>query len=124
MITSAFILSVVLPVQISQADHRFSPFAVKATIDTVVIIGIPPSRAAKDYARERIGAHHLNNHIANAKVLRLFDIKSYSALSKPYEKSSYLFYSFALILFFSIGKNYGSNKVLGNQRIHSLCRYG
>ena len=51
MITSALILSVLLPVQISQADPKFSPFAVKAAIDTAVIIGIPCSRAAKDYAR-------------------------------------------------------------------------
>ena len=51
MVTSALILSILLPVQISQADPRFSPFAVKAAIDTAVIIGIPSSRAAKDHAR-------------------------------------------------------------------------
>ena len=51
MITSALILSILLPVQISQTDPRFSPFAVKAAIDTAVIIGIPSSRAAKDHAR-------------------------------------------------------------------------
>lgn len=37
--------------QISRADPKFELFAVKATIDTAVIIGIPCSRAAKDYAR-------------------------------------------------------------------------
>ena len=52
MISSALILSVLLPVQISQADPKFSPFAVKAVIDSAVIIGIPSSRAAKDYARK------------------------------------------------------------------------
>jgi hypothetical protein len=51
MVTSALILSILLPLQISQADPRFGPFAVKAAIDTAVIIGIPSSRAAKDYAR-------------------------------------------------------------------------
>lgn len=38
--------------QISQANPKFELFAVKATIDTAVIIGIPCSRAAKDYARK------------------------------------------------------------------------
>lgn len=51
MISSALILSVLLPMQISQDDPRFSPFAVKAALDTAVIIGMPSSRAAKDYAR-------------------------------------------------------------------------
>ena len=51
MISSALILSVLMPMQISQADPRFSAFAVKAAIDTAVIIGIPCSRAAKDHAR-------------------------------------------------------------------------
>ena len=51
MISSALILSILLPVQISQTDPRFSPFAVKAVIDSAVIIGIPSSRAAKDHAR-------------------------------------------------------------------------
>jgi hypothetical protein len=51
MISSALILSILLPIQIAQADPRFSAFAVKAAIDTAVIIGIPSSRAAKDYAR-------------------------------------------------------------------------
>ena len=51
MISSALILSILLPVQISQTDPRFSLFAVKAVIDSAVIIGIPSSRAAKDYAR-------------------------------------------------------------------------
>jgi len=51
MISSALILSILLPVQISQANPKFELFAVKAAIDTAVIIGIPCSRAAKDYAR-------------------------------------------------------------------------
>ena len=51
MIASALILSILRPVQISQANPKFELFAVKATIDTAVIIGIPCSRAAKDYAR-------------------------------------------------------------------------
>ena len=51
MISSALILSILLPVQISQANPKFELFAVKAAIDTAVIIGIPSSRAAKDYAR-------------------------------------------------------------------------
>ena len=51
MITSALILSVLMPMQISQADPKFELFAVKAVIDTAVIIGIPCSRAAKDRAR-------------------------------------------------------------------------
>jgi len=37
--------------QISQANPKFELFAVKAAIDTAVIIGIPCSRAAKDHAR-------------------------------------------------------------------------
>ncbi len=40
-----------MPIQISQANPKFELFAVKAAIDTAVIIGIPSSRAAKDYAR-------------------------------------------------------------------------
>ena len=51
MISSALILSILLPVQISQANPKFELFAVKAAIDTAVIIGIPCSRAAKDHAR-------------------------------------------------------------------------
>ncbi len=50
MISSVLILSVLLPVQISQADPKFSPFAVKAAIDTAVIIGLPPSKAARKAA--------------------------------------------------------------------------
>ena len=46
MISSALILSVLLPIQISQANPKFSPFAVKAAVDTAVIIGLPPSKAA------------------------------------------------------------------------------
>lgn len=51
MISSALILSILLPMQISHADPRFSAFDVIAAIDTAVIIGIPSLRAAKDYAR-------------------------------------------------------------------------
>jgi hypothetical protein len=51
MVTSALILSILLPIQISQANPKFELFAVKAAIDTAVIVGIPSSRAAKDYAR-------------------------------------------------------------------------
>jgi hypothetical protein len=51
MISSALILSVLMPMQISQANPKFELFAVKAAIDTAVIIGIPSSRAAKDHAR-------------------------------------------------------------------------
>jgi hypothetical protein len=50
MITSALILSVLLPVQISQAEPKFSPFAVKAAVDTAVIIGLPPSKAVRKAA--------------------------------------------------------------------------
>lgn len=36
--------------QISQANPKFELFAVKATIDTAVIIGIPSSKAARKAA--------------------------------------------------------------------------
>ena len=50
MITSALILSILMPMQISQANPKFELFAVKATIDTAVIIGIPSSKAARKAA--------------------------------------------------------------------------
>ena len=50
MLTSAIILSIVVPMQISTANPRFEPFIVKATIDAAVIAGIPSSRSAKKYA--------------------------------------------------------------------------
>lgn len=50
MISSAIILSILVPLQISLKDPRFEPFIVKATIDAAVIAGIPSSRSAKKYA--------------------------------------------------------------------------
>lgn len=52
MISSAIILSIVLPMQISHSHPRFEPFIVQATIDAAVIAGIPSSRSAKKYALE------------------------------------------------------------------------
>ena len=39
-----------MPLQISLYKPKFEPFIVKATIDTAVIVGIPSSRAAKQFA--------------------------------------------------------------------------
>jgi hypothetical protein len=50
MLTSAIILSIVLPMQISTSNPKFEPFVVKATIDAAVLIGFPASRAARKYA--------------------------------------------------------------------------
>jgi hypothetical protein len=50
MISSALILSVLMPMQISQAEPRFGAFAVKAVIDAAVIAGLPPSKAARKEA--------------------------------------------------------------------------
>lgn len=50
MISSAIILSILVPLQISLKDPRFEPFIVKATIDAAIIAGLPASKAAKKYA--------------------------------------------------------------------------
>ena len=50
MLIDAIILSIVLPMQISPASPRFTPFIVKATIDAAVLAGLPSSKAAKKYA--------------------------------------------------------------------------
>lgn len=50
MLTSAIILGIVLPMQISITQPKFEPFIVKATIDAAVLIGLPSSKAARKYA--------------------------------------------------------------------------
>lgn len=50
MLSSAIILSVVLPLQLFGTNTHFEPFIVKATIDAAVIAGAPASKAAKKYA--------------------------------------------------------------------------
>ena len=50
MISSAIILSILVPLQISLKDPRFEPFVVKATIDAAVLVGFPASKAARKYA--------------------------------------------------------------------------
>ena len=50
MLTSAVILSIVLPMQLSLTNPQFKPFIVKATIDAAVLIGLPSSKAARKYA--------------------------------------------------------------------------
>jgi hypothetical protein len=50
MISSAVILSILVPLQISLKNPRFEPFIVKATIDAAIIVGLPASKAARKYA--------------------------------------------------------------------------
>ena len=50
MLTSAIILSIVVPMQISMTNPKFELFIVKATINTAVLIGLPASKAARKYA--------------------------------------------------------------------------
>lgn len=50
MLTSAIILSIVLPMQISITNPKFELFVVKATIDAAVLVGFPASKAARKYA--------------------------------------------------------------------------
>lgn len=50
MISSAIILSVLVPLEISLKNPRFEPFIVKATIDAAVLVGFPASKAARKYA--------------------------------------------------------------------------
>lgn len=50
MLSSAIILSLVLPLQISGVGAHFEPYIVKATIDAAVITGIPASKATRKYA--------------------------------------------------------------------------
>jgi hypothetical protein len=50
MLISAVILSIAVPMQISITNPKFEPFIVQATIDAAVLIGLPPSKAARKYA--------------------------------------------------------------------------
>lgn len=50
MLSSAIIISLILPLQISYKNPRFELFIVQATIDAAVIAGIPASKSAKKYA--------------------------------------------------------------------------
>ena len=50
MLSSAIILSLVLPLQIYGVGAHFEPFIVKVTIDAAVIAGAPSSKAARKYA--------------------------------------------------------------------------
>jgi len=50
MLSSAIIISLFLPLQISYENPRFELFIVQATIDAAVLAGIPSSRSAKKYA--------------------------------------------------------------------------
>ena len=49
MLSSAIIVSLLLPLQISYTSPRFELFIVQATIDAAVIAGLPASKAAKKY---------------------------------------------------------------------------
>ena len=49
MLSSALIISLLLPLQISYKNPRFELFIVQATIDAAVIAGLPASKAAKKY---------------------------------------------------------------------------
>jgi hypothetical protein len=49
MLSSAIIISFLLPMQISCTSPRFELFIVQATIDAAVIAGLPASKAAKKY---------------------------------------------------------------------------
>jgi hypothetical protein len=40
-----------MPLQISFSNPRFESYMVKAAIDAAVIVGLPSSRSAKEYAR-------------------------------------------------------------------------
>lgn len=59
MLTSAIILSIVLPLQISPMSPRFESFVVKATIDAAVLVGFPASKAARKYALKAQSADYL-----------------------------------------------------------------
>lgn len=50
MLTSAIIICIVLPIQVSLVQPKFELFIVKATIDAAVLIGLPASKSAKRYA--------------------------------------------------------------------------
>ena len=50
MLSSAIIISLILPLQISYKSPRLELFIVQATIDAAVIAGIPASKSAKKYA--------------------------------------------------------------------------
>jgi len=50
MLSGFFILSLILPIQISTETPKFEPFIVQATIDAAVIAGLPPSKAARKEA--------------------------------------------------------------------------
>ncbi|WP_293597096.1 MULTISPECIES: hypothetical protein [unclassified Polynucleobacter] len=50
VISSAIILSILVPLQISLKNPRIEPFIVKATIDAAIIAGLPASKAARKYA--------------------------------------------------------------------------
>jgi len=50
MIIGALFISFVMPLQISMKNFGFEPFAVKATIDAAIIVGLPPSKSARKQA--------------------------------------------------------------------------
>lgn len=70
MLSSAIILSFLVPLQISHSHPRFEPFIVKATIDAAVLAGIPSSRSAKKYALEAQKPDYLMTeaHLASEPV--------------------------------------------------------
>lgn len=70
MLSSAVILSILVPLQLSITNPRFEPFIVKATIDAAVLAGIPSSRSAKKYALEAQKPDYLMTeaHLASEPV--------------------------------------------------------
>ena len=70
MLSSAIIISLILPLQISYKNPRFELFIVQATIDAAVIAGIPSSRSAKKYALEAQKPDYLMTeaHLASEPV--------------------------------------------------------
>jgi len=51
MLASLLILSCLLPAQLNAPINSWSePYTVKEVIDTAIIIGLPPSKAARKYA--------------------------------------------------------------------------
>jgi hypothetical protein len=83
MLFSAIILSIVLPMQVSMTNPKFKPFIVGATIDAAVLVGLPPSKAARKYALKAQAPEFLMTeaHLASDPVSwrRLYFRKHFSS---------------------------------------------
>ena len=70
MIFNAIYLSFILPLSIqstgAESPMLNKPFVVQAVIDSARIIGFPPSRAARDYARKIQLPDPINVHFYRA----------------------------------------------------------